>query len=282
VHDLLLREGLAAPEDFLDPEPATDDDIRLVHTAEYVHKLKSNTLSAYDRMRLEVPYSKELLEACWLAAGGSVLAGRSALADGVGASIGGGLHHAYPGHGEGFCVLNDVAIAIRKLQQEGAIKTALVVDTDVHQGNGTAAIFAKDDSVFTFSIHQENNYPMPKPHSNIDVGLDDGTGDDDYLAILEKHLIQAFDHFAPDILYYVGGADPYREDQLGGLALTIQGLERRDRLVYEHARRHGVPFAITLAGGYARRTEDTVRIHVNTLLAARDFARTRPAASARV
>ncbi len=282
VYELLLREGSATQEDFLTPEPATDEDIRLVHTPEYVHKLKTNTLSAYERMRLEVPYSKELMEACWLAAGGSTLAGRRALADGVGASIGGGLHHAYPGHGEGFCVLNDVAVAIRKLQRDRAIRTAMVVDTDVHQGNGTAAIFAKDDSVFTFSIHQENNYPMPKPPSNMDIGLDDGTGDDDYLAILEKHLMLAFDQFAPDLLYYVGGADPYREDQLGGLALTMPGLERRDRLVYEHTRRRGVPFAITLAGGYARRTEDTVRIHVHTLMAARDFARAKHPASARV
>lgn len=273
IHETLLSEGLAEPGDFIAPEPASDEDVLQVHTPAYVHKLKTNTLDAMERLRLEIPYSKELIEACWLGAGGTILAGRHAMQDGVGATIGGGFHHAFPGHGEGFCVIHDVAIAIRRLQQDGAIRTAMVVDTDVHQGNGTAAIFAKDDSVFTLSIHQENNYPMPKPPSNIDIGLDDGTGDDDYLAILEKHLIQAFEHFGPDIVFYVGGADPYREDQLGGLALTLAGLERRDRLVYAHAKRHGVPFAITLAGGYARRVEDTVRIHVNTLMAARDYVR---------
>jgi acetoin utilization deacetylase AcuC-like enzyme len=273
IYQRLISEGLAAPEDVVAPLPATDEDVLQVHTPEYVHKLKTNTLDALERLRLEIPYSKELIDACWLGAGGTILAGRRALADGVGATIGGGFHHAFPGHGEGFCVLHDVAIAIRRLQQDGLIKTAMVVDTDVHQGNGTAAIFAKDQSVFTLSIHQEHNYPMPKPPSNIDIGLDDGTGDAEYLAILEKHLLQAFEHFGPDILLYVGGADPYREDQLGGLALSIEGLERRDRLVYEHARRHGVPLAVTLAGGYARRVEDTVQIHINTLLAARGNAR---------
>jgi acetoin utilization deacetylase AcuC-like enzyme len=269
IHDALLRQNLASPEDFLAPEPASDDDVRLVHTPEYVRKLQTNTLDAMERLRLEIPYSRELIAACWLGAGGTLLAARRALADGVGATIGGGFHHAFPDHGEGFCVIHDVAIAIRRLQRDGAIRTAMVVDTDVHQGNGTAAIFRHDESVFTFSIHQENNYPMPKPPSSLDAGLDDGTGDADYLAILEKHLLQAFEHFAADLLVYVAGADPYEEDQLGGLALTSRGLEQRDQLVYDHARRHSVPIAVTLAGGYARRVEDTVRIHMNTLLAAR-------------
>jgi acetoin utilization deacetylase AcuC-like enzyme len=169
-------------------------------------------------------------------------------------------------------VIHDVAIAIRRLQFDRAIETAMVVDTDVHQGNGTAAIFGGDGTVFTLSIHQENNYPYPKPPSNIDINLADGTEDDDYLAILEKHLMQAFRDFEPQLLFYVAGADPYREDQLGGLALTMEGLRRRDALVFEHARRHGIPVAITLAGGYARRVADTVRIHVGTILAARDLA----------
>jgi acetoin utilization deacetylase AcuC-like enzyme len=213
--------------------------------------------------------------ACRLAAGGSILAGRRALEDGWAANIGGGFHHAYPDHGEGFCVIHDVAVAIRRLQFDGAIETAMIVDTDVHQGNGTAAIFGGDSTVFTLSIHQENNYPYPKPPSTIDINLPDGVGDDDYLAILEKHLHQAFHDFAPQILFYVGGADPYREDQLGGLALTMEGLARRDALVFDYARRHKVPVAITLAGGYARRVSDTVRIHINTILAARDAARER-------
>ncbi len=269
IHQALLDEKLAEPADFLEPEPASDDDVRLVHSADYVRKLLTGTLSPWELARLEVPYSKELVEAFWLGAGGSILAARRALKDRFCASIGGGFHHAFPGHGEGFCAINDIAIAIRRLQADGAINTALVVDTDVHQGNGTAAIFAEDESVFTLSIHQENNYPAPKPPSDIDIGLPDFTTDADYLAILEKHLIKAFDHFGPDLLFHVAGADPYREDQLGGLALSIEGLQQRDRLVYEHARRHGAPVAVTLAGGYARHVADTVRIHINTILAGR-------------
>jgi len=266
VHQALLDEKLAAADDFLAPEPASDEDVLRVHTKDYVHKLKTGTLSPWELARLEIPWSKELIDACWLAAGGSILAGQRALADGFAVSIGGGFHHAFPGHGEGFCAINDVAIAIRRLQADGAVRMTMVVDTDVHQGNGTAAIFGEDDSVFTLSIHQENNYPAPKPPSDIDIGLPDFTGDEDYLAILEKHLIKAFDHFGPDLIFYVAGADPYREDQLGGLALTVDGLQRRDRLVIDHAKRHGVPVAATLAGGYARRVEDTVRIHINTIL----------------
>jgi acetoin utilization deacetylase AcuC-like enzyme len=273
VREALLAESIAAETDFRKPEPASDEDVLRVHSQEYVRKLKTGKLSHLEILRLEVPYSKELVEAVWLAAGGSILAGRLALEKGMAANIGGGFHHAFPEHGEGFCVIHDVAIAIRRLQADGAIETAMVVDTDVHQGNGTAAIFGGDGTVFTVSIHQENNYPAPKPPSNIDVNLPDGIGDHEYLARLESHLMRAFDEFVPDLLFYVGGADPYREDQLGGLALTIDGLQKRDRLVFEAARSRGVPVAITLAGGYARQVEDTVRIHANTILAARDVAR---------
>jgi acetoin utilization deacetylase AcuC-like enzyme len=272
IHDRLLADGVARPEDFLAPEPATDEDVRRVHTQDYVHKLRTGTLSRDEEARLEVPYSKELIRACSLAAGGSILAGRRALADGWAANIGGGFHHACPDHGEGFCVIHDVAIAIRRLQSEGVIQRAMVVDTDVHQGNGTAAIFGKDASVFMLSIHQEHNYPHPKPPSTVDINLADGTGDDEYLAILEKHLQEAFQDFAPQLLFYVAGADPYREDQLGGLALTMEGLARRDALVFDYARRNAAPVAITLAGGYARRVADTVSIHMGTILAARDAA----------
>jgi acetoin utilization deacetylase AcuC-like enzyme len=169
-------------------------------------------------------------------------------------------------------MIHDVGVAIRSLQAAGKIRTAMTVDTDVHHGNGTAAIFANDPSVFTLSIHQENNYPMPKPPSDEDIGLEDGTRDHEYLDALEEGLLHAFKKMTPDMIFYVGGADPYREDQLGGLALTIEGLQKRDRLVFEHARRKGIPVASTLAGGYARRVADTVRIHVNTILAARDVA----------
>lgn len=272
IHDRLLADGIAAPEDFLAPEPASDEDVLRVHAPEYVHKLKTGTLSEEEIILLEVPYSKELVEAAWLAAGGSILAGLRALQDGWAANIGGGFHHAYPDHGEGFCAVHDVAIAIRRLQFDKRIQRAMVVDTDVHQGNGTAAIFGGDGDVFTLSIHQERNYPHPKPPSTIDINLPDGTSDEDYLAILEKHLHRAFQDFAPEILFYVAGADPYREDQLGGLALTMEGLARRDALVFDYAKRNGVPAAMTLAGGYARRVEDTVQIHVGTILAMRDAA----------
>jgi acetoin utilization deacetylase AcuC-like enzyme len=272
VHDKLLADQVTASSDFLAPEPATDADILRVHSQDYVYKLKNGSLTQAEILRMEVPYSKELVEACWLAAGGSILAGQRALADGWSASIGGGFHHAYADHGEGFCVINDVAVAIRRLQFDHAAETAMVVDTDVHQGNGTASIFGGDGDVFTLSIHQENNYPHPKPPSTVDINLPDGIGDDDYLAMLEKHLQAAFHDFAPQILFYVAGADPYLEDQLGGLALTMDGLARRDALVFDYARRNRVPVAITLAGGYARHVEDTVRIHVNTILAARDAA----------
>src|SRR5580704_1575436 len=238
IAELLVREGIAAESDFLTPDLAADEDILRVHTPEWVHKLKTGTLTASEIMKLEIPYSREAVEACWLAADGSILAGQSALRDGFGCNLGGGFHHAYPGHGEGFCAIHDVAVAIRKLLHDGAIRKAMVVDTDVHQGNGTAAIFARDESVFTLSIHQENNYPHPKPPSTVDIDLADGVGDDEYLAILEKHLQQAFRDFAPQLLFYVAGADPYREDQLGGLALTIEGLRRRDALVFDYARRN--------------------------------------------
>jgi len=272
IYETLLREKIAAPEDFLEPPPASDDDVLRVHTSEYIEKLKGGTLSPSELMRLEIPWSPEMVQACWLAAGGSILAGRSALRDGFAANIGGGFHHAHPGHGEGFCAIHDVAIAIRRLQRDGAIATAMVVDTDVHQGNGTAAIFRNDSSVFTLSIHQEDNYPMPKPPSDIDINLPDGIEDDEYLAILEAHLLKALEFITPDVMFYVGGADPYCEDQLGGLNLTKAGLRRRDTMVMDHAHRRGIPVAITLAGGYARRVEDTVQIHVGTILAARDLA----------
>jgi acetoin utilization deacetylase AcuC-like enzyme len=272
VHDSLLAEGIADATDFLAPAPARDEDVLLVHSKEYVHKLKTGTLSYAEQLRMEIPYSLELIEACWLAAGGSILAARRALADGWAANIGGGFHHAYPDHGEGFCVLHDVAIAIRRMQFDRAIETAMVIDTDVHHGNGTAAIFGGDSTVFTLSIHQENNYPYPKPPSSLDINLEDGVGDDEYLAILDKNLHRAFEQFQPGLIFYIGGADPYREDQLGGLALSFEGLKRRDALVFDYARHLRIPLAIALAGGYARQVADTVRIHVGTILAARDAA----------
>ena len=219
-----------------------------------------------------MPYSPELAEAVWLAAGGTILAAQSALRDGFGSNLSGGFHHAYANHGEGFCAIHDVAVAVRRLQADGNIKKAMIVDTDVHHGNGTAAIFGDDPSVFTVSIHQENNYPVDKPPSNVDLNMPDGAGNDEYLAALIPTVQRCMDNFQPDMMFYIGGADPYNEDQLGGLSLSMEGLKRRDREVFEAARSRGIPVATALAGGYARRVEDTVAIHVNTIIAAREVA----------
>ncbi len=305
IRDRLLASRIAAPSDFVAPRPATDRDVLLVHTPQYVEKLKLGTLSAREQLELEVPYSPELVSAFWLHAGGSILAAERALNDGVAFNLGGGFHHAFPDHGEGFCVVHDVAIAIRRMQRDGKIHRAMTVDCDVHQGNGTAAIFAgtrtasqplppvpviplqpthsaKTSSaksrmhsghtgdVFTISLHQENNYPFWKPPSSIDVDLPDGIGDADYLAWLDNALASGLRQFRPDLLCFVAGADPYREDQLGGLALTIEGLKKRDELVFRAAKVRGIPVMVTLAGGYARNVEDTVTIHCNTVVAAKE------------
>jgi acetoin utilization deacetylase AcuC-like enzyme len=268
----LLRDGIAAPEDFALPQEATDEDLLRVHTPEWIEKLRKGTLTASEIMKLEVPYSPEMAKAVWLAAGGSILAGQLALRDGFGCNLGGGFHHAYANHGEGFCAIHDVAIAIRHLQADGAIEKAMVVDTDVHHGNGTAHIFRDDDSVFTISIHQFNNYPAHKPPSNVDLHLADRVEDDEYLETLLPAVSKSLDEFKPDLVVYIGGADPFCEDQLGGLMLTKKGLKERDKRVFAESRKRGVPIATTLAGGYARQVEDTVRIHVNTIVAAQEVA----------
>jgi acetoin utilization deacetylase AcuC-like enzyme len=292
IHRRLLETKVAVPSDFLTPKPASDQDILLVHKPDYVRKLTTGTLSAREEMEMEVPYSKELVHAFWLAAGGSILAAEHALKDGVAINIGGGFHHAFPDHGEGFCMIHDVAVAIRRMQRDDKITRAMTVDCDVHQGNGTAAIFAGTripsdplpsqhhstpklrnahaGNVFTISLHQHNNYPMWKPPSSIDVDLPDGTGDDDYLGWLDNALSSGFRQFDPELICYIAGADPYKEDQLGGLSLTIEGLKRRDQLVFRVARSRGVPVMVTYAGGYARNVEDTVTIHSNTVIAAKE------------
>jgi len=278
IHQKCLEEGIATADDFLQPQPAPDEDLLRVHSREWIRKLKLGKLSIQEIMRLEVPYSQQFVRACWLSAGGSTLAAQRALTDGCCFNFGGGFHHAYPDHGEGFCALNDVAVALRRLQADGAIRTAMVVDLDVHHGNGTAAIFAGDATVFTLSMHQENNYPYPKPLSDLDVGLLDLTGDTDYLRLLREALDRAFDSFRKEermrgtaqlgLIYYLAGADPYRQDQLGGLALTVEGLQERDRIVLDAARSRSIPVAVTFAGGYARNTADTIQIHTNAILAA--------------
>jgi acetoin utilization deacetylase AcuC-like enzyme len=271
IRERMLAAGFATGDDFLAPEPASDDDMLLVHERSWVERLRAGTLTYADIIRLEIPYSRKLIEAVWLATGGTILAARRALADRIGFNVGGGFHHAFPGHGEGFCAIHDVAVAIRRLQRDGAIRKALIVDCDVHHGNGAAGIFAADPSVFTLSIHQFNNYPNEKPPSTLDIHLEDGTGDEEYLRKLGEAAALAVESFRPDLLFYVAGADPYCEDQLGGLSLTLEGLRERDRLVMETALRHRVPVAVTLAGGYAYNVEDTVTIHVNTARAAAEL-----------
>jgi len=272
LRDRLIHTGFAQPHDFIEPEPATDDDMRLVHDAEWVAKLRGGTLSFEEIRRMEIPYSREMVQAVWMCTGGTILAARMALEAGVGFNIGGGFHHAFPAHGEGFCAINDVAVSVRRLQKDGAVRRALVVDCDVHDGNGTAAIFAHDDSVFTLSIHQWNNYPNEKPPSNLDIHLPDGTGDEEYLDRLGNGYRASLAMFEPDLLIYVAGADPFHEDQLGGLALTFEGLAARDRLIIGTARARSLPVAVVLAGGYAQNTDDTVTIHANTAAVAREFA----------
>jgi acetoin utilization deacetylase AcuC-like enzyme len=272
IETKVVNDGIAHRDDFLRPEPATDADLLRVHTPDWINKLKTGTLTLSDIMKLEVPYSPELVSAFWLAAGGTILAAQSALQNGFGCNIGGGFHHAHAGHGEGFCAIHDVAVAIRRLQSDGVICKAMVIDTDVHHGNGTASIFAKDDSVFTLSIHQLNNYPAYKPPSNIDLDMADNVSDQKYLDTLFPAVRTAVESFQPDMIFYVGGADPYREDQLGGLKLSMEGLQLRDSGVFEEARKRQIPVVTVLAGGYARRLEDTVQIHTNTILAAKSIA----------
>jgi acetoin utilization deacetylase AcuC-like enzyme len=268
IRDRLVAEGFAGPEDFVTPEPAPDEDLMLVHQRGWVQRLKHGTLDYLELMKLEIPYSQKMVEAFWLAAGGTTLAARLALRDGIGFNIGGGFHHAFPGHGEGFCAINDVAVAIRKMQQEKKIERAMVVDCDVHDGNGTAAIFAGDPTVCTLSIHQFHNYPSVKPPSTIDVDLEDGVGDEEYLEKLWTACRKGMSETAPQLIAYVAGADPYKEDQLGGLNLTMEGLQHRDRMVFELAREFGAPVVVALAGGYASDVNDTVTIHSNTARAA--------------
>src|SRR5262249_48008435 len=262
---------------------ASDADLLRVHTSEWVGKLRNGTLTASEIMKLEVPYSPELAKAVWLAAGGSGIGGAGGAGGGFGGDRGGRVHSGLGEHGEGFCAIHDVAVAIRRLQADGAIRRAAVVDTDVHHGNGTAHIFDGDNSVFTISIHQLNNYPAHKPPSDVDLDMADRVEDDEYLETLMPVVAESLDQFRPDIVFYVGGADPYCEDQLGGLMLTKKGLKERDKRVFLEARKRGIPVAATLAGGYEGRVEGNVRIHVNTIVAAREVVEEsgaqRPAAS---
>lgn len=244
---------------FVEPSPASWDDLALVHTPEYLAKLCDNTLTPDEIATLELPWTAALADGFRLMVGGTIAAAAAALEDGVAAHVGGGLHHAFANHGEGFCPLNDVAVAARALGRRAAI-----VDLDVHHGNGTAMIFERDASVFTFSMHQQHNYPMWKPRGSLDIGLPDGVHDETYLGELMKALPLVMAS-KPQCVFYLAGADPYGGDQLGGLRLTRDGLRERDRMVFEAVRASNIPIVVVLAGGYARHVDDTVAIHVATI-----------------
>ena len=260
---IALRLGSGAS--LVEPTEASWADLALVHTSEYLEKLKTNTLTAEEIATLELPWQPLLADAFRLMVGGTIDTAAAALDDGRAAHLGGGLHHAFANHGEGFCPLNDVAVAIRVLQRGGRIRRAAVVDCDVHHGNGTSMIFERDPDVFTCSIHQQLNYPFFKPRSDLDIGLEDEAGDERYLAALAGALPRVMES-RPEVVVYLAGADPYEGDRLGGLKLTKAGLAARDRLVIDAARAAGVPLAIVLAGGYAENVEDTVDIHTATIL----------------
>src|SRR3954466_16424558 len=259
VRDRLLREGTLRHENIVEPQPAQLADVLLVHTDDYVTRLRAGALGARELRRLGLPWSKALVRRSFLATSGTLGAARAALEGGAASNLAGGTHHAFPDRGEGFCVLNDVAIAIRALRRDRLIRRASIVDLDVHQGNGTATIFENDESVFTFSMHGAKNYPLFKARSVLDIELPDESGDAPYLETLKEHLPQVFNH-APDLVFYLGGADPYHGDKLGRLALTIEGLRERDRLVLAECRRRSVPVATVMSGGYATDINDTVEI----------------------
>jgi len=300
IVERLLRNRWAEQSDIIEPRPASESDVMLVHSPHYINKLMEGSLSAREELQMEIPYSPQVVDTFMLHAGGSIMAAEHALQDGVCINVGGGFHHAFPDHGEGFCMINDIAVAIRSLQKRGMIERAMTVDVDVHQGNGTAAIFGKpapnspalpstspqtistgrgamlqgaSRDVFTISLHQENNYPFVKPPSSIDVNLPDGCSDGEYLAWLDNALSSGLRQFEPQLIFYVAGADPFVEDQLGGLHLTLEGLKQRDELLFRVARAHEIPVVVAYAGGYANQVEDTVTIHCNTVLAATEVYR---------
>jgi acetoin utilization deacetylase AcuC-like enzyme len=291
IHERLLETRLAKPADFVSCDPVSIEDLARVHESGFLDRLLHGKLSQAEIRQMELPYSRALVDATMSGCGGTLAAARLALSNGVALLIGGGFHHAFPDHGEGFCMLHDVAVALRRLQGDGAIRRALIVDLDVHQGNGTAAIFPPNsdersvqeklsrgiltgpcmpsrEGIFTVSLHQLNNYPAIKPPSSLDAHLDDGTGDQAYLEMLDLALAKAFERFRPQLIVYIAGADPYRDDQLGGLSLSIDGLFERDTRVFRAAQSHSVPIFSVYAGGYARKLDDTVTIHANTVRAA--------------
>jgi acetoin utilization deacetylase AcuC-like enzyme len=288
LRDRALTEGLIAPDRMHEPERASIDDLLLVHSRRYVSSVLEGTLGEEEQRRIGFPWSPQLVERSLRAVGGTCEAAAAALRDGVAMNLAGGTHHAFPDHGEGFCVFNDVAVAIRSLQGQGAIARAAVIDLDVHQGNGTHAVFAGDPAVFTFSMHGGKNYPFRLPDAvtppreelhpygvrvagRLDIDLPDGTGDEEYLGALADALPRVLASASADLVIYLAGADPHEGDRLGRMRLSFDALERRDAMVLEACREVGIPVAITVAGGYGRVLDDTVRVHLNTIRVASGF-----------
>lgn len=268
VRERLLEEGSITDQNLAEPPLAGDEDILLVHTEEYWFRCVRGELTAQEVRRIGFPWSEGLVSRSRAAVQGTILAAKHALRDGVASNLAGGTHHAYPDHGEGYCVLNDIAIATRVLWRDGLVERVAVIDCDVHQGNGTAAIFQDDPDVFTFSMHGEKNFPARKEQSKLDIHLPDGVGDDEYLAILREQVPRILGNFRPDFVFYQAGVDPFEGDRLGRLKLTLDGLRRRDEFVIAACRDRDLPVVTTMGGGYAKDISDTVEAHCNTVRAA--------------
>lgn len=266
VRDRLIQEGTLFSDELVEPQAAKLEDLLLVHTEDYITRLINGTLTAKEIRKLGLPWSESLVRRSFLAVSGTVNAAFNALSSGISSNLAGGTHHSFADRGEGFCVLNDVAIAVKVLQRERSARKFLIIDCDVHQGNGTAFIFQNDQSVFTFSMHGAKNYPLFKESSTLDIELPDRTSDAVYLETLNEALPRIFMH-DPDVVFYLGGADPFEKDKLGRLGLTMNGLMKRDEIVLEFARQHEVPVVTVMSGGYASDINDTVEIHCNTIRA---------------
>lgn len=266
IYEQLIAERVISANEIITPRPATEDEVTLVHSPGYLALLRK--IAAQNPLLglsgFEVPVSKQVIDAFYLATGGTIMACQMAIEKNTGVmNLSGGFHHAFPKHGEGFCLINDLAVVVKVLQKNGQIKKAAIIDCDLHQGNGTAYIFRNDPTVFTFSIHQENNYPI-KQKSSLDIGLSDFTEDEEYLSYLYKHIPSIFHQHKPDLVIYQAGADPYEQDQLGALKITKSGLAQRDRFIFQTVHQANIPIAVTLGGGYANRTQDVVDIHCQT------------------
>jgi acetoin utilization deacetylase AcuC-like enzyme len=266
----LLRQrveesGLISPEDLQIPDPATDEELLRIHTPDYLHRVKEGLLTDKELRRIGLPWSPELVQRSYRSVGGTLAACRAAFEDGVAVSLSGGTHHAHADRGAGYCIFNDAAVAARVMQAEGRVERVVILDCDVHQGDGTASIFAQDPTVFTFSIHGDKNYPFHKPPSDLDIALPDGTGDDAYCEALELGVEQALEAAYADLAIYLAGADPYKDDLFGRLSLTKDGLLARDRIVLEACRGREIPTVVVMSGGYVKNVDDVAEIHFNTV-----------------